>query len=238
MSDTLLYADAILFDMDGTLVDSTTGIKGAWELFQESYPTIDINYMLSSFHGVRTVDNLRNHCGIQDPEILKQEAERFEKAIVSTSSAGGGQGITILPGVRSIIDELAPWRFLPNPCWTICTSATRAYASSALNIASIPIPDVFVVAEDVSRGKPFPDPYLLGAERAGVKPENCIVFEDAPSGIRSGRAAGCKVIALLTTHSREQVEAAQPDFVVKDLSCITVQRTTGTAGITVTIKME
>ena len=62
---------------------------------------------------------------------------------------------------------------MPNPCWTICTSATRAYASSALKIAGIPIPDVFIVAEDVSRGKPFPDPYLLGAERAGVKAENC-----------------------------------------------------------------
>ncbi|KAF8812261.1 HAD-like protein [Phlegmacium glaucopus] len=236
MSDTLVHADAILCDMDGTLVDSTAGVVGAWNLFLETYPAIDIHHILSSSHGVRTVDNLRNHCGIQDPQILEQEAERFEKAIVTTSSAGGGQGIVLLPGVRSIIDELAPWRFLPNPCWTICTSATRTYASSALKTVGIPVPDVFVVSEDVARGKPFPDPYLLGAKRAGVKPENCIVIEDAPTGIRSGRAAGCKVIALLTTHTREQVEAAQPDFVVKDLSYITVQRTT--TGVTLTIKME
>jgi len=236
MSDILVHAHAILFDMDGTLVDSTSGVVGAWNLFRQTYPTIDVHHILSSSHGVRTVDNLRNHCGIQDPDTLQQEAERFEEAIVSTSSASGGQGIVLLPGVRSIMNELAPWRFLPNPCWTICTSAARAYASSALNIADIPVPDVFVVSEDVPRGKPFPDPYLLGAKQAGVKPENCIVIEDAPSGIRSGRAAGCKTIALLTTHTREQVEAAQPHFIIKDLSCITVQRTT--AGVTVTIKME
>jgi len=236
MSNTLVHADAILFDMDGTLVDSTPGVVGAWNLFRQTYPTIDVHHILSSSHGVRTVDNLRNHCGIQDPEILQQEAERFEKAIVTTSSAGGGQGIVLLPGVRSIMDELGPWRFLPNPCWTICTSATRTYASSALDMADIPVPDVFVTSEDVVQGKPFPDPYLLGAKQAGVKPENCIVFEDAPSGIRSGRAAGCKIIALLTTHTREQVEAAQPDFVVKDLSCIAIQRTT--TGVEVTIKTE
>ena len=129
---------------------------------------------------------------------------------------------------------------MPNPCWTICTSATRAYASSALKIAGIPIPDVFIVAEDFSRGKPFPDPYLLGAERAGCQAGGLsampvrlrsnrvcvnvfylgIVLEDSPSGIRSGRAAGCKVIALLTTHTREQVEAAEPDFIVKYLSML------------------
>lgn len=135
--------------------------------------------------------------------------------------------------------QLAPYRFLPKPSWAICTSATRIYATSALSSAGVPMPDVFVTSEDVVRGKPDPDPYLLGAQKCGIKPENCqwcflhpfkhhrpitlffpsgVVFEDAPSGIRSGRAAGCKTIALLTTHSRQQIEAAQPDFIVKDLS--------------------
>ncbi|KDR83939.1 hypothetical protein GALMADRAFT_150979 [Galerina marginata CBS 339.88] len=236
MADTVLHLHALLFDMDGTLVDSTAGVVGAWELFRQSYPTIDVHYILSSSHGVRTVDNLKTHCGIEDPEILESEAERFERAIVTTSSEGGRQGIVLLPGVKPIMQEIAPARFLPNPCWAICTSATRAYASSALSITGIPVPDAFVVSEDVSKGKPFPDPYLLGAEKCGVKPEDCLVFEDAPSGIRSGRAAGCKTVALLTTHSREQLEAAQPDFIVKDLSCVSIKRTE--KGITVTIKSE
>lgn len=131
--------------------------------------------------------------------------------------------------------KLGPRRHLPNPLWAICTSATRAYASQALAVAGVPVPDVFVAAEDVKQGKPFPDPYLLGAEKCGVDPKNCeplrgypdssmltsragVVFEDAPSGIRSGNAAGCKTIALLTTHSREQVDAAQPDYVIQNMT--------------------
>jgi glycerol 3-phosphatase-1 len=127
---------------------------------------------------------------------------------------------------------------LPNARWAICTSATRAYATSALGLTGIPIPDVFVASEDVQQGKPFPDPYLLGAKKCDVNPENCtphpfihlvlqeltpiclpgLVFEDAPNGIRSGNAAGCKTVGLLTTHSREQIENAKPDFIVKDLT--------------------
>ncbi|CAA7260030.1 unnamed protein product [Cyclocybe aegerita] len=234
MSDTILHLDALLFDMDGTLVDSTAGVVGAWELFRQSYPTIDVQDILSSSHGIRTVDNLQKHCGIDDPEILEQEAERFEKAIVSTASEGGRPGIVLLPGVKPIMDEIASLRFFPSPRWAICTSATRAYATSALASAKVPVPDAFVASEDVSKGKPYPDPYILGAEKCGVKPENCVVFEDAPSGIRSGRAAGCKTVALLTTHTRQQLEEAKPDFIVKDLSSIFIKATD--TGVLVTIK--
>jgi len=220
--------------MDGTLVDSTQGVVGAWQTFRETYPDIDVHHILSSAHGVRTVDNLSKYCKIDDPDLLKSEAERFERAIVTSSSEAGRQGITLLPGVASVMEELAPGRFLPKPCWAICTSATRPYATSALKIADIPIPDVFVTAEDVTQGKPFPDPYLLGAEKCGVKPENCLVFEDAPSGIRSGRTAGCKTVAFLTTHSREQVQAAEPDFIVNDMSCISMKRTFN--GVEVVVK--
>ncbi|KAG6833932.1 hypothetical protein H0H87_007943 [Tephrocybe sp. NHM501043] len=218
MPSTTFVVDALLFDMDGTLVDSTAGVVGAWELFRETYPTIDVRDILSSAHGVRTVDNLKKYCGIVDPEELEREAERFEAAIVSTSNQNGRQGIVLLPGVTDALAEIAPARHLPNPAWAICTSATRAYASSALRLAGVPVPDVFVAAEDVKQGKPFPDPYLLGAKQCGVKAENCVVFEDAPSGIRSGKAAGCKTIGLLTTHSREQLEEAKADFIVQNLS--------------------
>ncbi|KAF9464369.1 HAD-like domain-containing protein [Collybia nuda] len=236
MPATTFFVDAILFDMDGTLVDSTAGVVGAWETFRNKYPSIDVQNILSSAHGVRTVDNLRKYCGVEDPEELEKEAERFEQAIVSSSTENGRKGIVLLPGAAAILEELAPVRRLPNPSWAICTSATRIYASAAVRIAGVPVPDVFVTAEDVTQGKPFPDPYLLGAKECGVKPENCVVFEDAPSGVCSGRLAGSKTVGLLTTHSREQMEASNPDFIVKDLASVSVRRTE--KGVEVTVNID
>ncbi|OBZ77173.1 Sugar phosphatase YfbT [Grifola frondosa] len=217
-----------LFDMDGTLVDSTEGVVGAWELFAETYPGLDVHDILSSSHGVRTVENLRVHCGIEDPDELEREAVRFEAAIVHNSKKDGRKGIVALPGVREIVDELLPVGKLPNPRWAICTSATRSYATAALTAAGLPLPDVFVVSEDVTKGKPEfdcilshaprPDPYLLGAKQCGANPSRCLVVEDAPAGIRSGRAAGCKTLGLITSHTSEQIEASQPDYVVKNLA--------------------
>ncbi|KIY74223.1 HAD-like protein [Cylindrobasidium torrendii FP15055 ss-10] len=218
MTSTTIHVDAALFDMDGTLVDSTAGVEGAWEVFKQKYPQIDINLVLSSAHGVRTVENLRVHCGVTDPDELEREAERFEAAIVTSASEGGRQGIVILPGVADALEVIKGSRSLPNPTWAICTSATRKYAKAALSAAGVPVPDVFVTSEDVKQGKPAPDPYLLGAKQSGYKPENCVVFEDAPAGVRSGNAAGCKTIGFLTTHSKEQMEAAKPTFLVKDMS--------------------
>jgi len=220
VTTTTLEVDAILFDLDGTLVDSAVGLVNAWELFREKYPSIDVQHILHSAHGVRNVDNLRKYCGIEDPRELEREAERFDRTVAEN----GSDGLKLLPGVKAVLEELASRRQFPNPGWAICTSATRIYASSALRITGLPVPDVIVVAEDVNRGKPFPDPYLLGAKRCGVKPENCVVFEDAPNGVRSGKAAGCKVVGLLTSHGREQIEASQPDFIIKDLSKVSVDQ--------------
>ncbi|KAI0082434.1 phosphatase [Panus rudis PR-1116 ss-1] len=223
MPEQTLHFDAILFDMDGTLVDSTDGVVGAWQKFAESYPGIDVHEILSSSHGVRTVENLRIHCGITDPGELEREAQRFEEAIVNSASKDGGRGIVPLPGVLEIMQDLLPGSKFPNVRWALCTSATRNYATAALKAAGVPAPDVFVASEDVTKGKPEPDPYLLGAKLCNVHPAKCLVVEDAPAGVRSGKAAGCKTLAVLTSHTREQLEAAQPDFVVKDLSKVTMK---------------
>ncbi|ETW83734.1 hypothetical protein HETIRDRAFT_47108 [Heterobasidion irregulare TC 32-1] len=235
MPTTTLHFDAILFDMDGTLVDSTAGVLGAWEIFSKTYPGFHVPDILSSAHGVRTVENLRRFCGIEDPEELEREAARFEGAIVSSSKDNGGQGIILLPGVREIIDELAPGAKYPTPCWTICTSATSVYAGKALAFVGIEIPDAIVYAEDVKQGKPQPDPYLLGAKRCGVDPKNCLclVVEDAPAGVRSGQAAGCKTLGLITSHTREQMLAVNPDFLVDNLASVTMKR--AEKGVIVTI---
>ncbi|KAG2156233.1 HAD-like domain-containing protein [Suillus clintonianus] len=217
------HVDAVLFDMDGTLVDSTAGVIGAWETFAETYPGLDVQKILSSSHGVRTVDNLKKYCGITSSVELEKEAARFEEAIVTSSKANGRNGITLLSGVRSIMDELVPGKNNPKPCWAIVTSATRAYASAALEISGIPVPDAFVTAEDVTQGKPYPDPYLLGAYKCGVPPGNCLVVEDAPSGVASGLAAGCAVIGLITSHTKEQMEAKHPTYLVENLSSVSMK---------------
>ncbi|KAK7060469.1 DL-glycerol-3-phosphatase [Paramarasmius palmivorus] len=237
MPSTTIHVDVALFDMDGTLVDSAAGVVGAWELFKEKYPHIDVHDILSSSHGVRTVENLKIYCGVDDPEELEREAQRFETAIVETSTKDGRPGILKLPGVERTMSKLEPARFLPNPRWAICTSATRVYATAALANAGIKIPDVFVTADDVSKGKPEPDPYLLGAEKCGVRPENCVVFEDAPNGVISGKAAGCKTIGFLTTHSKEQMTAVKPDFLVQDMSSITIELAPG-GGLDITVETD
>ncbi|KAJ4478321.1 phosphatase [Lentinula aciculospora] len=229
------HVDAVLFDMDGTLVNSMAGLVGAWELFKQKYPDINVEDILSSAHGVRTVDNLRKYCGIEDPEELTSEALRFEMAIVTESTSKGRPGILKLPGVADAMQEMSSSRHYPNPTWAICTSATREYALAALANAGIHVPDAFVAAEDVKFGKPAPDPYILGAEKCGVKPANCVVFEDAPAGIQSGNNAGCKTIGLLTTHTKTQMEAAKPDFLVPDMSSVSLKLSQG-GGVDVTVE--
>ncbi|TCD69837.1 hypothetical protein EIP91_005914 [Steccherinum ochraceum] len=234
MPSTTHHFDAILFDMDGTLVDSTAGVVGAWHLFAESYPGFKVEDILSSAHGVRTEENLRTFCGITDEEKLKSEAVRFEQAIVES----GGDGIVRLPGVEAIIKELGPAAQDSNPCWAICTSATRAYAQQALSKCQIPVPKVFVTADDVTEGKPKPRPYILGAEGCGVKDHaRCLVVEDAPNGVISGKAAGCKTLGLVTSHTREQIEAVGPDWIVPNLASVVFKRVES-GGVDVTINHD
>ncbi|GAB1523646.1 DL-glycerol-3-phosphatase [Rhizoctonia solani] len=152
-----------------------------------------------------------HHTRNQPNPIYKQaEADKFEVEIVNSANKAkeqGKHGIIYLPGSKEILDVAQT----PGAKWAICTSA-------ALKTVDLPLPAVFVTAGDVSKGKPWPEPYLLGAAKCGVDPSECVVFEDAPSGIRSGKAAGSKVVALLTSHTREAVELAGADAIVQNLS--------------------
>ncbi|CAE7130324.1 unnamed protein product [Rhizoctonia solani] len=177
------------------------------------------NVVIHVSPGVRSIDNLRRWvfpAGTPEP-ILQAEADKFEVEIVNSANRAreqGKHGIIYLPGTKDIMAVCHS----SGGKWAICTSATRTYASAALQTVELPLPEAFVTAEDVSKGKPWPEPYLLGAAKCGVDPSECVVFEDAPSGIRSGKAAGSKVIGLLTSHTREAIEAAEPDVIVTNLS--------------------
>ncbi|KAG9018837.1 hypothetical protein FRB90_009124 [Tulasnella sp. 427] len=157
--------------MDGTLIDSTAGVQGAWEYWGRKNPHLDIHEILRTSHGVRTIDNLRKWCPEIPEEEMPQHVNEFELEIVNSAKRTAGEGkpgIILLPGVEKIIQELEGKKR-----WAICTSAATAYATAALQTVGIPVPSNFVTADDVSRGKPFPDPYLQGAQKCGVDIEKC-----------------------------------------------------------------
>lgn len=221
-----INVDSVLFDMDGTLINSSPAVVKAWELFAAKYP-LDLDDILHSAHGYRTIDALRKWCSIPEDE-LPEEVMRFETAILTNAeeigkASGGASGIQVLPGVEKLLNDLSSDRHLRNgeEKWAICTSSTKFYAGQALPIAGLTTPEIFVTADSVQRGKPFPDPYLLGADGCNASPFDSIVVEDAPTGIRAGKAAGSFVLATCTSHSREDLEKESPDFLVEDLTKVT-----------------
>ncbi|KAK0216255.1 HAD-like domain-containing protein [Armillaria fumosa] len=224
VSTVLMKTKAVLFDMDGTLIDSSPAVTAAWNLLKSTgYDFLDLDDILRSAHGYRTIDALRKWCKITDEEKLKSEVVRFEEAILANASKPGG-GIIALPGVKKLLDGIQGGRPDEDQGWSVCTSSTTFYASKALPAAGLRIPNHFVTAESVKQGKPAPDPYLLGAKLNEFAPSDCIVVEDAPTGIRSGKAAGCFVLATCTSHTRESLEKEHPHFLVEDLSHVRPHR--------------
>ncbi|PBK85761.1 HAD-like protein [Armillaria gallica] len=224
VSTVLMKTKAVLFDMDGTLIDSSPAVTAAWNLLKSTgYDFLDLDDILRSAHGYRTIDALRKWCKITDEEKLKSEVVRFEEAILANASKPGG-GIIALPGVKKLLDGIQGGRPDEDQGWSVCTSSTTFYASKALPAAGLRIPNHFVTAESVKQGKPAPDPYLLGAKLNEIAPSDCIVVEDAPTGIRSGKAAGCFVLATCTSHTRESLEKEHPHFLVEDLSHVRPHR--------------
>jgi sugar-phosphatase len=113
---------------------------------------------------------------------------------------------------------------LPQEAWTIVTSCTRRLAHVRIAAAGLPVPKMLVTSTDVVRGKPDPEPYRKGAEFLGLAPADCLVVEDAPAGIRAGKAAGARVLALRTTSADAELQAAGADWIVDDLGTVTFQR--------------
>ncbi|TCD62951.1 hypothetical protein EIP91_006214 [Steccherinum ochraceum] len=205
--------DAILFDMDGTLIDSTPGVLKAWEIFAADYG-LNAVQVAHETHGRRLYDTLREYCKIRDEETLQREIARFEQAVIDG-------GPIALPGALALLKQIGAGSPESGAGWTIVTSATSLYTRQALPRCGVPLPPMgLVTSDDVAHGKPHPAPYLAGARRLGADPTRCLVIEDAPSGLLSGRAAGCKTIAVCTSHTREKIlqSGAAPDYIVKDLS--------------------
>jgi sugar-phosphatase len=188
----------MLFDLDGVLVDSVAASRRAW-IWWASRHGLDPEPFLNA-HGRPTRDAIREFAPDLDVGV--------EEAVVDERESTDTEGVVALPGAA---DLLSSDRRL-----AIVTSCGPRLALARLAAAELPVPDVVITADDVAHGKPDPEPYLLGASRLGLEPEDCTVFEDAPAGVRAGKAAGMRVVGLTTTVSARSLAAA--DLIVADLA--------------------
>jgi len=173
---------AILFDMDGTLVDSTVVVELVWKRFADRFG-LDLAEILATSHGRRMEDSIVRF----GPEGVDVQAEKKDLSDFEYVTTDG------IVAVAGAIDFIAS---LPAASIALVTSAGRELATMRMASVDVPLPGVVVTAEDVERGKPFPDPYLSAAAQLGVDPSEAVVFEDADAGIESGLAAGMRVIVV------------------------------------------
>jgi len=192
--------------MDGILISSIGSVERSWTKWAEMRG-VDPAYALSIAHGRRSIETVARLRPDLDAESENKVIEDLE--IEDTD------GVTVLPGV---LDLLA---LLPTNRWTVVTSATEPLARVRLAAGRIPVPERIITAEQVSEGKPHPAPYLAGAAVLGFAPEECVVFEDAPAGVKSGRAAGCTVIASTFSHQASALNEAQ--YLIHDVTGVGVE---------------
>ncbi|RYP18882.1 hypothetical protein DL765_003670 [Monosporascus sp. GIB2] len=205
-----LKFSGLLFDMDGTIIDSTAAVVKHWHAIGKEIGT-DPEVILQTSHGRRSIDMLKLLC----PEKANWEYIRHMEGLLPRLH--GGDAVEI-PGARALLDEL----IAAGAPWAIVTSGTVPLVTGWLDVLKLPHPAVLVTAESVENGKPDPACYNLGRTKLGLEGAagDVLVLEDSPAGIRAGKAAGCKVLGLVTSHTAEQVVAAGPDWVVRDLSSV------------------
>ena len=191
---------AALFDLDGTLIDSLAAVQRSWTLLAQRNQ-LDVDTVFSVIHGRPARESL----ALLMPEKTSAEIDK-EMSWLEDLEANDTQGTIVLPGSVEFLETLNAHQ-VP---WAIVTSGTLPVAMARIQASGIPKPACVITANDITHGKPHPEPYLLGAERLGVAIEDCMVFEDAPAGIESGRAAGGQLMAILSHYSQDvlQVEHA------------------------------
>lgn len=178
---------AFLFDMDGTILTSIKAAERVWGAWARGHG-LDVDAFLPTIHGKRTEETIRA-LALPDVDPVK------EAAFITRAEIEDVAGIDAIVGAGAFLASLPPER------WAIVTSAPRLLAEARILAAGLPMPAVLVAAEDVERGKPAPDPFLLGARKLSVAPADCLVFEDTLAGLQSAQAAGMASIVVTTTHA-------------------------------------
>lgn len=194
--------DAVLFDMDGTLIDSTPAVNRSWATWAREW-------------GVAKDDTAHGRPA-QDIIAELVPADRADEAIkrILQLETEDTDGITVLPGAAALMDSLAETQR------AIVTSCARPLAAARLAASGLTVPAVVVTIDDTTFGKPHPHPFLLGAQRLGIDPSRCLVIEDAPAGLAAGRAAGCTTIGVAGTYTAPELDA---DVVVDGLDQLSIE---------------
>lgn len=205
-ADSRLTAAAVVFDMDGTIVDSTAVVEIMWARLAQPHG-LDLEEILAFSHGRQSRDTYARFLPPgSDIGAAVAEHERAELTMT--------EGIVEIPGARAVLESL---RGLPH---AIVTSAPRDLAQQRITAAGLPLPPVLVTAEDVENGKPHPEGYLLAARLLGVDPTRCVVFEDADAGIRAGVASGATTVVV----GEHRSDATQALLRVPDLTSVTARQ--------------
>ena len=205
-SSVTLHPRGILFDMDGVLVSSLGSVERSWERWALARG-IDPDLAIRTAHGRRAIETVR----LLRPDLNDMEELQWLEHMEIEDNVG----LEMLAGVERILESL------PEKRWTVVTSATEKLARSRMELGGIRVPSRIVSADIVTKGKPDPEPYRKGAELLGLSPADCLVIEDSASGAKAGRAAGCKVLATLYSHSLDSLKDA--DWIVHSLDDVQVE---------------
>jgi sugar-phosphatase len=200
-----LVCDAIVFDLDGVLVDSSVVVERHWRRWAAGRG-VDYARIAALMHGRRSAEVM----ALVAPHL---DAERESHAL-DADEALDTDGLRVFDGAAMLLRGLPPGK------WGIATSGTAVTATTRLRFGGLPVPDALVTAEDVRRGKPDPDAYVLAAKRLGVAAARCVVVEDSPAGVAAAHAAGMRAVAVLTTHGPAALAAAA--LTVREVGCLRV----------------
>ena len=207
MSNFSIHCKAILFDLDGTLIDSAARIRRLWQTWGERRG-IEPESIFQVMHGRRAGEIIQvftPHFNIEN-EVRDVESDEVSDMHDVQAYAGA------LELLNSLLTEQ----------WAIVTSGSRQVTEARVRHVKLPIPSVFITSENVKVGKPAPDGYLLAAQQLNVQPTECAVIEDSPAGVKAGKAAGMQVVAVISTHARAELQEA--DWIVRQLADIKLSR--------------
>ncbi len=189
----VFQCDGIIFDLDGVLVDSASAIERHWWKWTKKHG-LDPEKTLHATLGLTTVEGIRLIAPHLDAEVEAGEIDRAEA--IDTDS------VVAFDGAKDLLQAI------PKGWWGVATSGTRETAMARMRAADLRVPEVFTSANDVERGKPDPEPYLLTAQRMQITPEKCVVIEDSSGGLQAALGARMTVIAVASTHAPEELEMA------------------------------
>ena len=211
-----MECDAILFDLDGVLIDSTPCVERHWTTWANRH-NLDPHDVLKMAHGVRNIETMRRLAPNSDVE---KEAADFAALEVTDTD-----GIGAVEGAARIMRSLEEGR------WAVVTSCSRPLAQARLRAAQLPLPPLLITGDDVSSGKPDPAPYLLAASKLGLAPKDCVVVEDSRAGVEAGKSAGMRVVGIAATYSAEELLESRVDVLLESLTELGVRAAAGNHGL-------